>query len=84
MVMNIGNISFPIFDGTDFQLWSKVMKLYFIINDLQKFIKNGYLEDKLNFKENMRKDNEALTLIFCVLHDTIFTSISEMTTSKIA
>ena len=89
-----GNPTLPKFDGPNYINWSRKMNPIFMARSMWGLVTSGYIkfdindvaviiDQKKDFLENQRKDNEALTFIFGALEDQIFPWVGYFKTSKI-
>ncbi|XP_028075334.1 protein ACCELERATED CELL DEATH 6-like [Camellia sinensis] len=78
----------PIFDGTNYKIWSVKMKTLLLSMDLWDTVQNGYNHeangetDEETKKENQKKDAAALSHIQQGVSDRIFPIIEDATTAK--
>jgi len=90
-----GNPTLPKFDGSNYTNWSRKMKPIFMARSMWGLVTSGYIkfdindvavtaDQKKDFLENQRKDNEALTFIFGALEEHIFPRVGDCETSKAA
>lgn len=88
--MTINGILVPKFDGLNYINWNKRMKPVLSTRDVWNLVENGYDEPILanpkirmtekqekDYKEAVRKDTEALSMIFLALEDNIFIKVNE-------
>lgn len=81
----------PIFNGESYEHWSIKMKTLFVSQDLWDLVVNGYADlteeekltpaQKVELKENRKKDAKALFVLQQTVHESIFARIATATTS---
>eukprot|EP01018_Ginkgo_biloba_P018299 Gb_24100 [translate_table: standard] len=91
----INGIMVPKFDGLNYINWSKRMLHILATRDVWSLVENGYEEpipydlvvgltekQQKEYKEIVRKYNEALSIIFSAMEDNVFIRVNEAKTSK--
>ncbi|KAL4353097.1 hypothetical protein GQ457_06G014620 [Hibiscus cannabinus] len=83
-VVNVSQLSIPVFNGGSYEFWSIKMKTLFKSQDLWDLVENGYTEpdEEARLKENKKKDSKALFFIQQAVHETVFLKIAAANTAK--
>ncbi|KAL0424087.1 UNVERIFIED_CONTAM: hypothetical protein Sradi_0943500 [Sesamum radiatum] len=84
--VNISQPTIPIFQGSNYDIWSTKMKTLFISQDLWELVERGYGDEGATddtLKELRKKDAKALFFIQQAVDDAVFSSrISAATRAK--
>ncbi|GMJ02182.1 hypothetical protein HRI_003887400 [Hibiscus trionum] len=84
--VNISQPTIPIFQGSNYDVWSTKMKTLFISQDLWDFVEKGYSEEGVaadTLKDMRKKDAKALFFIQQAVDDAVFSSrISDAAKAK--
>ncbi|KAE8734772.1 hypothetical protein F3Y22_tig00000715pilonHSYRG00163 [Hibiscus syriacus] len=83
-VVNVSQLSIPVFNGESYEFWSIKMKTLFKSQDLWDLVENGYIEaDKeARLRDNKKNDSKALFFIQQAVHKTVFLKIAAANTVK--
>ncbi|KAL4273024.1 hypothetical protein GQ457_13G009660 [Hibiscus cannabinus] len=83
-VVNVSQLSIPVFNGGSYEFWSIKMKTLFKSQDLWDLVENGYTEpdEEARLKENKKKDSKALFFIQQAVHETVFLKTAAANTAK--
>ncbi|XP_019164826.1 PREDICTED: uncharacterized protein LOC109160987 isoform X2 [Ipomoea nil] len=77
--------SFPVFDGSDYEIWSKMMRALLTVHNLWDLVENGYEEIGRNakaLKEDRQWDSMVLFIILQSVHKSVRRCTVHANTSK--
>ncbi|KAG8490935.1 hypothetical protein CXB51_014723 [Gossypium anomalum] len=83
--VNLSQPLVPIFQGSNYGVWSTKMKTLFLSQDLWDLVENGYGEEEVaaeTLKDIRKRDAKALFFIQQVVDESIFPRIEAVTRSK--
>ncbi|XP_039007800.1 uncharacterized protein LOC120135620 [Hibiscus syriacus] len=83
-IVNVSQLSIPIFNGESYEFWSIKMKTLFKSQDIWDLVENGYIEpdEEARLRDNKKKDSKALFFIQQVVHEIVFLKIAAANIAK--
>nr|GMD18342.1 polyadenylate-binding protein 2-like [Ipomoea batatas] len=79
------DVGIPVFHGSGYEIWSSMMKTFFVSQDLWDMVEGGYVEEELTvevLREVRKKDAMALLFIQQAIDQSFFSCIAGACKSK--
>nr|GLL39545.1 calmodulin-like protein 2 isoform X2 [Ipomoea trifida] len=78
----MGPGSFPVFDGSDYEIWRNMMKALLISHDLWDLVENGYKANNAFKKDRKKDDARAMMIILLGVDQSVRRCILNANNSK--